>query len=202
MLLRVSPVAGIWGFKSKEDPDYELWFTLADPKPQDISVEELPQDMRNAVAGALRTKALIEVNENGEVLEEAHTKVLRPAVNELGVNPVIEHRAKELLKGGVSSVRREVSVITNSLLLSTAIAVEKQGKNRKTVIGLLEKQLVKATDLSNPTRMGGMYSNLIEEEEGEIIECPVQGLAVEEEEMSQEEVEEVQERLEAEQEGE
>jgi len=172
MLIRVSSSVGVWGFHSETDSDYELWFTHADPKPQEINVDELPVDMARALLEALHARTLIEVNERGrEVLQETYSlQALRPAVAELGISPGLQIKAKKLLSGGVSSVRREVAMQDDALLLSTASAVEKSQKNRKTVIDLLERQLVKSAHLravkldKSSTKLETAYAIDIEEE--------------------------------------
>jgi hypothetical protein len=201
MLLRVDPKTAIWGFGE------DLWFTVADPKPQDVDIEGLPEAVRDAVLGALRTGALFEVDLNGDKVETAPLKPQEasptPAATErefsikpvgLDIRPKVEEQIKKVLSGGVTSIRREVSRIKSSLFLTAAIILEKQGKNRKTVISLLEKQLLA---IPSGTYMG--YD--VTEEEGETVTIERQRLDVTEEVISDEEAETVVDELEKQVEG-
>jgi len=179
MLIRVNPKVGIWGYFSKENPNYRLWITLADPKPQEINVQGLPGDLAKAVEVALRTKVLLEVKETGEKVKEASQ--VAPGAQEVKQtikedNPALKIKAKELLKSGVASIRREVALIEDPMLLSIAISIERKGKARKTVKEILEKKLEKCPSLSSSKVLASttrarcpssIYDHLIEEEEEE-----------------------------------
>ena len=101
-----------------------------------------------------------------------------PAVQ---VDPVIERKLRNILDGGVTSINREVALIKNAQFLSVAVGLEKENKNRKTVVGLLKKQMEKAQDYSNPLKDNGanIYDPLVEEEEGEEVKIEMQKYNVE-----------------------
>ena len=173
MLLRVSKKAGIWGFDS-------LWFTFADSKPQDIDLNEFDERTQDAVNLAIAQGALLKVNENGEILDVPRKQtqtVQRSIVNESApsapqVSPVIARKLTELLKGGVTTLRREIPLIKSQPILSAALQFETENKNRKTVKELLKKMIVKTGSIM-------MYDDLIQEEEMETVKFKMNDLIVE-----------------------
>jgi len=183
MLVRVSQRAGMWGFGP-------LWFTFADPKPQEINPAELDGLTRDKVNLAIAQGTLIEVDEKGNkivVLKKVEQAVQQPIVNcqevlvKPQVSPVIARKLSELLKNGVTTLRREICFIKSPQMLDAALQLEKQNKNRKTVIGLLEKAIEK---MGGNKKMGRneIYDDLIEEEDIETVTFSVEDIILESQE--------------------
>lgn len=134
--LKVSKRRTYWGYE-------DLWLTSMDPKPREVDIDDLTLEAREAILTSLQAGDLIEVDENGEEKEIAmgEKEPIKPI--SLDISPVIEVKAKELLKGGVTSIKREVAYSRNPLLLSAASTLERANKKpRKTVISILEKRLL------------------------------------------------------------
>jgi hypothetical protein len=173
MLLRVSKKAGMWGFGP-------LWFTFADPKPQHIDLTELDETTRDKVNLAIAQGALIRVDESGEPvsIQGKQTQVVqRPVVDEVAVttpqvSPVIARKLTELLKNGVTTLRREIPLIKSHQMLSAALQFEKDNKNRKTVIALFEKVIEKTGSIR-------MYDDLIKDEDVETVTFKVENMVLE-----------------------
>jgi hypothetical protein len=177
MLLRVSKKVGMWGFGP-------LWFTFADPKPQNIDFTELDELTQKKVNLAITQGVLIQIDKKGEPVvipsrKQTHT-VQRPIVNEIAievpqVSPVIARKLTELLKNGVTTLRREIPLIKSHQMLSTALQFEKENKNRKTVITLFEKAIEKTGSIK-------MYDDLIKDEDVETVKFKIENMVLESEE--------------------
>ena len=173
MLLRVSKRAGMWGY-------CPFWFTFADPKPQKIDLTELDELTRDKINLAIAQGALLQVDESGEPLKIARKQtqaVQRPVVNEaqtgtVEVSPVIARKLSELLKNGVTTLRREIPLIKSYQMLSTTLQFEKENKNRKTVIALLQKAIEKIGNVK-------MYDDLIKDEEVETVVFKIEDMILE-----------------------
>ena len=158
--LKVTKKRTYWGFE-------DIWLTSMDSNPREVKIEDLSADSREAVLRGLQMGDLIETDEDGEEIEVEEGETITPARNtSLDISPAILSKAKDLLKEGVTSVKREIAFCKMPLLLSTALSLE-QGKKkpRKTVISFLEKRLLALS--------GGAdrfdYMPLLEEDEGEKI---------------------------------
>lgn len=183
MLLIVDPKRTIWGYKE------ELWFTYVDG-PKKVVLSTLSQGAQQAVSRAIGKGALIEVDQNGKSIRKGVQKLQQPLVEDSdptglqGVPHFMVEKLKELLENGVTSLRREISLVKSAHQIAALISLERSGKNRKTVLKLLDDQMEKTTDLNNPRLLNGnmnMYDVLIKEEEGETVEFNTSGLSVVEE---------------------
>jgi len=175
MLLQVSRKIGMWGFGP-------LWFTFAD-KPQQIDLDELDDLTKDRVLAAVsqgvlqnsdqdqKVKETIPLVQKAEVIQ---TPIVTAVTHQAStsVSPVIEHRLKQLLKNGVTTLRREIPLIKSVHMLGTMLRFEEETKNRKTVLVLLRKSLEKTGSVES-------YDSLIEEEEGEEIKFDMSDLIVE-----------------------
>jgi hypothetical protein len=174
MKLQVSKKVGMWGFGP-------LWFTFADPKPQDINLSELDEQTREKVNIAVAQGILIQINQDGELIGVPKKKKIQtvqcPVVNEAvthtpQIPPVIERKLTELLKSGVTTLRREIPLIKSHQTLSAALYLEKQGKSRKTVMALLEKIIEKTGNIK-------IYDDLIKDEDVEVIKFKIEEMVLE-----------------------
>ena len=178
MLLRVSKKVGMWGFDS-------LWFTFADPQPQDINLTEFDQRTQDAINLAIAQGALLKVDKNGDALKVPRKQtqtVQRPIVNKpIAVMPqvssVIIRKLTELLKNGVTTLRREIPLIKSQPMLSATLRLERENKNRKTVKALLKKMIEKTGSIM-------MYDDLIKEEEIEVVTFDTNNMVLKAEEES------------------
>lgn len=181
MLLRVSKKVGMWGFGP-------LWFTFADPKPQEVDLTELDESTRDKVNLAIAQGILIQLNDKGEPIgvPGRQTQMVQlPVVNEIPagiprVSPVIARKLTELLKNGVTTLRREIPLIKSHQMLSAALQFEGDNKNRKTIIALLKKAIEKTGSIR-------MYDDLIKDEDIETVTFKVEDMVLE----SKEEIVEV-----------
>ena len=139
MFLKVSQKRVYWGHD-------ELWFTSMDLKPHEVTIDDLTVETRDAILDALQLGDLIETDENGKRVEDvtdAVGEIKKSKPVSLNISPMIEGKAKELLKGGITSIKREVAYARHPLFLSAALNFEKgKKKPRKTVVSLLEKRLL------------------------------------------------------------
>ncbi len=174
MFLRVSKKVGMWGFGP-------LWFTFADPKPQKIDLTELDELTQDKVKLAMAQGVLIRTDRKGEPIQEQRPQaqpVQHPIVDEVVtlvpvISPVIARKLTELLKNGVTTLRREIPRILSRANLNAALQFEKEGKNRKTVIALLEKTIGKTKDITL------QYDDLIKDEDIEVVTFKVEDMVLE-----------------------
>jgi hypothetical protein len=163
----------MWGFGP-------LWFTFADPTPQDIDLTELDDTTRDRINMAIAQGALIHVDKSGEPVNipgKQTQAVQRPVVDKTvittpQVSPVIARKLNELLKNGVTTLRREIPLIKSHQMLSAALQFEKENKNRKTVVALLEKAIEKTGSIR-------MYDDLIKDEDVETVTFKVEDMVLE-----------------------
>lgn len=183
MLLIVAPKRALWGYQE------ELWFSYLD-SPKEITLTALSPGAQQAVSRAIGKGALIEVDKNGKPVRKALQKLQLPLVDNpepdglQGVPHFLAEKLKELLENGVTSLKREIPLVQSAVQVAALIALERCGKNRKTVLSLLDVQLTKTGDLSSARQLSGsmsMYDSLIEEEAGETVEFDTQSIEVIEE---------------------
>ena len=187
MLLRVDPKRMFWGYDG-------FWVTSDDVDPQEINLDNMGSETKEKFTAALDEGILVEVDKDDKPIKRKKTRskakkeALTPVVSDeeafvpaVQVDPVIERKLRNILDGGVTSIKREVALIKNAQFLSVAVGLEKENKNRKTVVGLLKKQMEKAQDYSNPLKDNGanIYDPLVEEEEGEEVKIEMQKYNVE-----------------------
>lgn len=187
MLLRVDPKRMFWGYDG-------FWLTVDDPEPQEIDLDSLGKKTKEKFVLALDQGVLMEIDQKGNSVKRKRIRskmdrqATTPIVSDeqdfaspIQIDPVIEKKLHNILAGGVTSIKREVALIENAQFLSVAVGLEKEGKNRKTVVNLLKKQMEKAKDYSNPLRGNGvnLYDPLIEEEKGKDVEIEMQKYNVE-----------------------
>jgi len=140
MFLAVTKKRTYWGFE-------DIWLTYTDSKPREVMIEDLSADTREAVLRGLQSGDLIETDQDGKEIEVEEVTVgetMTPRKKtSLDVSPAVLSKAKDLLKEGVTSIKREIAFCKMPLLLSTSLRLE-QGKKkpRKTVISFLEKRLL------------------------------------------------------------
>ena len=103
-----------------------------------------------------------------DILASKQTFEERTEQGELGIDAETYQLAKGFVKKGLSTIRREVGDLKNIQLLRACINLEKKVKPRKTVLALLESQLVKTKDLNNPANMN-FYESIIEDIDEKII---------------------------------
>jgi len=152
MLLKVNPKTAFWGYGP-------YWFTFADPQPHEVNVDGLPSEVREHIIAALHRRDLIEVT--------ADSKPVSGKLPVMMTDDVNTRRAKLLLKGGVNTVRREVSLIKDASYLSVLLSCEKASSNRKTIVSLIEKQIDKCPSVECPSTAEKLYSSLVVESEAE-----------------------------------
>lgn len=184
MYLKVSSKQGMWG-----DARGEYWFTFADDSPHEIHLDKLDTEMRQLFQEVIREGLLLETNKDGDIIRKKRVvnipqkplEVKKEEKKTQVIEPYIKKRLKELLTNGVTTIRREVARMKNANIISATIKLERDGKKRKTVINLLDKQLAKSLVTSNPVLSGeqSMYNNLVEFEQGEEIEINVTDMSVE-----------------------
>jgi len=168
MLLRVNQSASFWGYGS-------LWFTFADPEPQNIDLSTLPADTVAQVKAAIRQGILIDM-EAFYKPPKANTASAVPVVS-MGADspsdeipPMLVGRIENLLKGTVATIKREVALIKNPKLLALARDLETASKARSMVIEAIEKRL--EVVLSSPAALRGgrnPYDDAVVESEVETI---------------------------------
>jgi len=172
MFVKVSPKQGMWGYN-------HLWFTFADPQPHEIDLESLDSQTAEKVQMALDVGTLLEVGADGQRVEKEQavypvekpivpvTPIVTESVDSSEIAPGLRNRAKDMLNNGVATLRREIMLQRNRPLLASAMEEERKGKNRKTVVDLLEKQINKI----NAVRPSAdMYHSLVtDEEDGELV---------------------------------
>jgi len=175
MLLRVSKKVGMWGYGC-------LWFTFADPRPQNINLDELDETTRDKVNAALRDGILEQTDKVGNTVSAkvepvTPTSISRPVFDKTQltygaqVSPVIAKKLGDLLKNGVTTLRKEISSVKSQQMLSALLEMEKNDKNRKTVVAMILKEIDKTPSLQK-------YDDLIEEEEVEVIKFNMENLIV------------------------
>jgi len=140
MYLKVDDKIGVWGFNSTIDSNIKLWFSFADPRPQLVNMDKLPEDVNTAIRGALRTNILIEVNQKGEKIKLGPAKTLIPK-GAVRYSQQIQRKAQSVLKLGATTIKKTISEMTNQPFLEAALDTESNGKNRKTVIVAIQKRL-------------------------------------------------------------
>lgn len=176
MLLCISKKAGMWGYGP-------LWFTFADSHPQDITLSEFDELTQDAINNAISQGILLKVDKNGKMLEAPKSQVpavqrpiiSEPTISAPQVSPVIARKLNELLKNGVTTLRREIPQIRGQLVLSAALQLERGNKNRKTVKALLKKMIQKTGSIR-------MYDDLIKEEEVETVRFDISDIVLESQE--------------------
>ena len=171
MLLRVNPRVGVWGFNSN-DGSVKLWFSYADQRPQKVNVDTLPEEVAEAIRGAIRANILFEVKKNSPNSVPA-SNILTP--NKLDIDKMLVKEAKKFLKQGTTSIKREVALLTDIRFLNLLDDLEQKGKNRKTVLRLIDKQLESLTDgLDTQT----LYDSMVVDSEEELVEIKTTRLGV------------------------
>lgn len=179
MLLIVDKRTGMWGYG-------ELWFTYADKEPQDINLDELDVVTRDKVNQAIAQGKLVKVDTEGNIIRvpnEPRRPIPNPVVSSpvvedpvlQGLPPVLVRKLTDLLKSGVTTLRKEIPLLKGYQMLNAALHIERNNKNRKTVIELLEKRLVEGGNTN-------AYIDLIEEEDIETVTFNIEDLVVESEE--------------------
>lgn len=187
MYLRVSPQTGMWGFGD------ELWFTFADPEPQEVDYDALDADSQNAVDLALANGQLHQFDENGKKIKARRRYSIQTPIAvepvktdvKAQIAPSQLNGLKQLLKGGVTSIRRQVALIKTPSVLRAAIELEDEGKKRSTVSKLLKGQL-KKVDVRRTSTSMNPYDALVKEEIGETITFQVERISLTEEPVTEE----------------
>lgn len=170
MFLRIPQKTGMWGLGA-------LWATCDDPKPLYINEADLSEDHLKTITTDIELGRIFEVDNNDQRVEREKRKPIQhqaPIVvdDNTGVSdvpPVLVAKAREFIKQGVVSIRKNLDELDNTQLLLAAITIEEKNKNRKTVLSMLRGKLRKTDDVADRhiPRRANMYEGLVEEEEGE-----------------------------------
>lgn len=171
-LLRVSKRTGIWGYG-------KYWLTLADAKPQIVDFDKLSDDEREVFLAAIATDQLEEFDDNDKKIRKQiipQEEVQQPVTFATGATSMFENKLLDILEHGINTVRREIDLMKNSNMLSAMLQLEKEGKNRKTALSLIQKQIKKLNKVCG-ARMD-MYDEFVEEETGETITINMEDMVV------------------------
>lgn len=180
MFVRVDEKQVYWGDRTRT-----IWITSANREPTEIDMDSINQDVRSSVNQALSCGVLIQTDKLGkpiaknkinsspfagkqDILANKQTFEERTEQGELGVDIETYQKAKGFVKNGLSTIRREVGELKNIQLIRVCIDLEKKTKLRKTVLALLEGQLVKIKGLNNPANMN-FYESIIEDIDEKVI---------------------------------
>jgi hypothetical protein len=200
--LRVSSRTGMWGVG-------HIWLTCSDPSPYQADYSELSKEIISLIEVAIHDGRIFDVSSDEPTAQprnivapvQAPVVVVVPedsisADPYYGLSPVVHDQVRQLLKKTVAKIKVEGNSFILSKILSAAIAMEQDSKNRKTVVSFFDKKLSKSIDLSEGLTAGvTMYDNMVTEEDVETYKFKVENLKVNEEDLSEDEQEDLQNKI-------